>query len=215
MNQHSETPTIRFYDDNAAEYTRSTLFVEMESLYEPFLRHIPNGGRILDAGCGSGRDSKAFLDRGYYVVSIDASPKMVDATTKLTGQEAFCLAFQDAAFVDKFDGVWACASLLHVPLAELNDVLCRLASALRSSGIIYASFKEGQGERHHDGRQFTDMDESSITQLVTSIGELEMVQFWRTSDLRTERVDQWVNVILQKRAMSVTAFHDSPLSKAD
>ena len=80
--------TVRFYDERAEEFRDQTVNVPMDHLYEPFLAHIPAGGRILDAGCGVGRDSKAFLARGYRVVSFDASEKMVAMTTQLTGQPA-------------------------------------------------------------------------------------------------------------------------------
>ena len=200
MSQHSETATIRFYDEHADEYVRATVGVNMESLYEPFLSHIPECGRILDAGCGSGRDSKEFLDRGYNVVSIDGSQKMVDATTKLTGQQARLLAFQGVEFSKEFDGVWACASLLHVRLAELPGVIGRLASALRPSGVLYASFKLGCGERYQDGRRFTDMDEASIAALVGSIGRLELFRLWHTDDQRPDHDDKWLNVLLQNAA---------------
>ena len=198
MNRHSESPTIRYYDEHAAEYIRSTVFVNMQSLYEPFLSRIPKGGRILDAGCGSGRDSKAFLDRGYRVVSIDASQKMADATSQLTGQQAIRMAFQDISFAEEFDGIWAFASLLHVPLIELPNVFNRCGRAIRPSGVFCASFKEGQGERHHDGRLFTDMDEPSISDLVAGIAGLEIVQFSHTNDLRPGRLDKWLNVLLRK-----------------
>lgn len=198
MNRHFETPTIRFYDEHAADYVRATVGVNMETLYEPFLSRIPKGGRILDAGCGSGRDSRAFLDRGYSVVSIDASQKMVDATTQLTDQQAHLVAFQEISFSDEFDGIWACASLLHVPSIELTDVFGKLVSALRSSGVAYASFKEGHGERRHDGRLFTDMDEPGITALVGGIAGLELLLLWHTDDQRSDRKDQWVNVLLRK-----------------
>lgn len=198
MNQHSETPTIRFYDEYADEYVRATVGMNMESLYEPFLSHVPPCGWILDAGCGSGRDSKIFLDRGYHVVSIDASQKMVDATTALTAQKARLLAFQEVGFSEEFDGVWACASLLHVPLRELPGVIGTLASALRPSGVFYASFKMGYGERNQDGRLFTDMDEATITALVGSIGGLELLRLWHSDDQRPDRDDKWLNVLLRK-----------------
>jgi SAM-dependent methyltransferase len=198
MNRHSKTPTIRFYNEHADEYVRATVGVNMESLYEPFLSHVPPCGRILDAGCGSGRDSKAFLDRGYQVVSIDASQEMVDATTILTAQQAHLLAFQEVGFSEEFDGVWACASLLHVPLAELPGVIGRLASALRPSGVLYASFKVGCGERNLDGRLFTDMEEASFTVLLGGIGGVELLQLWHTDDQRPDRDDKWLNVLLRK-----------------
>lgn len=198
MNRHSKTSTIRFYDEHADEYVRATVGVNMESLYEPFLSHVPPCGRILDAGCGSGRDSKAFLDRGYQVVSIDASQRMVDATTNLTGQQGRLLAFQEVGFSEEFDGVWACASLLHVPLAELPGVIGRLASALRPSAVLYASFKVGCGERNQDGRLFTDMEEASFTVLLGGIGGVELLQLWHTDDQRPDRDEKWLNALLRK-----------------
>ena len=146
MSQHSDT--IRYYDEHADDYIRGTIGLEMQSLHEPFLDLLPAGGRILDAGCGSGRDSQVFINRGYRVTSIDASKKMVAATTQLTGQPALQMRLQDISFADEFDGIWACASLLHVPFVELTLVLQVFARALRSSGICYASFKDVVGERN-------------------------------------------------------------------
>jgi 2-polyprenyl-3-methyl-5-hydroxy-6-metoxy-1,4-benzoquinol methylase len=61
-----------YYDDHADQFVRGTLAVDMAELYKPFLEHVPAGGRILDAGCGSGRDTRAFLAQGYEVVAMDA-----------------------------------------------------------------------------------------------------------------------------------------------
>jgi SAM-dependent methyltransferase len=199
MNRHFDKSTIRYYDEHADEYIRSTVGVDMQSLYEPFLKRIPEGGRILDAGCGSGRDSKAFLDRGYSVVSIDASQKMIDATTELTGQAALRTAFQEISYVDEFNGIWACASLLHLPLADLSDVFRRFAEALRPSGVFYASFKYGNGERHQEERLFSDMNESSIGELLLEVDDLEIVELWHTDDLRPDHSDKWLNLLLQGR----------------
>ena len=198
MNQHSETQTIQYYDEHADEYVRATVSVNMGSLYEPFLSHVPPSGRILDAGCGSGRDSKEFLGRGYRVTSIDASQKMVHATTALTAQKALRMAFEEVGFSEKFDGVWACASLLHVPLRELPGIIGRLASVLRPSGVFYASFKMGLGERNQDGRLFTDIDEVTFTSLISGVGELELLRLWHSDDRRPTRNDQWLNALLRK-----------------
>lgn len=197
MNRHFETLTIRYYNDQADEYVRETVGVNMDSLYEPFLSLVPHNGRILDAGCGSGRDSKAFLDRGYQVASMDASQKMVDATTSLTKQPAQLLAFQEITFSEEFDGIWACASLLHVPLEELSSVFRKLALALRPSGVLYASFKLGGGERRQNGRLFTDMDETRLDAMVASMGELELICLWQSDDWRPKSNGRWLNVLLR------------------
>ncbi|MDB4793008.1 class I SAM-dependent methyltransferase [bacterium] len=199
MNQHSESSTIDYYDKLAAEYIATTAALDMSELYEPFLNRLPKKGDILDAGCGSGRDSKAFMNRGFHVTSIDASSKMVEATTLLTGQEAMQVTFQTLSLTENFDGIWACASLLHVPMKQLPNVLKRLAKALRPSGTIYASFKEGCEERVLDGRLFNDLNESRFRSLVDPIEELRIAKTWLTDDLRAERRETWFNVLLIRK----------------
>jgi len=135
-----------------------------------------------------------------FEVPGDTSQKMVHATTELTGQKALRMAFQDIGYAEEFDGTWACASVLHSPLMELPDVFGQFAQALRPSGVVYASFKEGQGERNQNGRLFTDMDRSSMDELLASISGLEIVELWYTDDPRPDRSDKWLNVLLQRRA---------------
>lgn len=198
MNRHFESSTIRFYDEHADEYVRSTVGVDMVPLYKPFLKLIPIGGKILDAGCGSGRDSKVFLDRGYSVLSIDASQMMVAAATEFTGQQAVRVAIQDIDDDGEFDGIWACASLLHLPFAELPDTFRRLTRALRPSGVIYASFKVGNGEHWQGERLFSDMNEPRLDELLVDIAELKITESWRTEDLRPDRSGEWLNVLLNR-----------------
>lgn len=198
MSQPFESATIRFYDEHAEEYINSTVNTDMRSLYRPFLDLLPDGGAILDAGCGSGRDTKALLDMEFDVVSIDASEKMVEATTRLIGRAAMQLCLQEMDFRNEFDGVWACASLLHVPMAEIDDVLSRIAGALRFGGVCYMSFKEGEGERQDGDRQFTDFTANSLTDCITSLQSLEIVRIWKSEDVRPNRTECWVNAIVQK-----------------
>ena len=199
MSQHSDSSTIRYYDDYADRYIADTVGVDMDSLYQPFLELLPEGGTILDAGSGSGRDTKAFAERGYSVSPIDASIRMVEATTRLTGIPAKRLRFQCLEEQDEFDGIWACASLLHIPLSELDDVLVRFANALRPNGVCYLSFKEGAGERTERGRHFTDFTEDSLQQKLSEQSLLRVMETWTTNDLRSGRTEiRWVNVLLQK-----------------
>jgi len=199
MNQPSDTPTIRFYDDHADEYVSGTVNVDMESLYRPFLSILPNSATVLDAGCGSGRDARAFLDRGYQVTAIDASAQMVKATTRLTGHPAEQLRFQKMEFQGEFDAVWACASVLHVPLAELDDVLSRFFIALRPRGTFYLSFKEGKGERTERGRHFTDFTANSLRTKLEQQSSVSVLRIWTTNDLRLDRSEtRWVNALVRK-----------------
>lgn len=186
-----------FYDANAADFIAGTLHVDMSPLYERFLPLVPVGGRILDAGCGSGRDSQAFLSRGFQVISFDKSWAMVEATTYLTGRKALQLAFEELKFNAEFDAVWACASLLHVGKKELPSVLTRILKATKPGGIVYMSFKYGDSERTKDSRLFNDYNEISISPLVEGADRLPE-SIWLTDDARRDRDEKWLNVIVRR-----------------
>ena len=186
-----------YYDANAEAFCEATLAVEMSPFYARFLARVPPGGRILDAGCGSGRDALAFRVRGFEVVAFDASAALARLAAEHCGLPVEVLRFQDLDWRDRFDGIWACASLLHVPAAELPEVLHRLARALKPGGVLYASFKYGQGERHHDQRRFTDLDEAGLGALLREVPAFAELDTWVTRDRRAERShERWLNTLL-------------------
>jgi SAM-dependent methyltransferase len=193
-------PTTAYYEAYAERFVAETVGVDMRPLYGPFLAFIPEGGRILDAGCGSGRDTRAFLEMGYEAAAFDASPSMARAASSLTGKVVPVLRFQQLSLDGEFDGVWACASLLHVRLPEMDDVLERLASALRVGGVLYASFKWGVGTWADRGRRFYDFTEETFGELLDKHPALRILQAWRTADLRPERGGEtWLNVLVIRR----------------
>jgi 2-polyprenyl-3-methyl-5-hydroxy-6-metoxy-1,4-benzoquinol methylase len=169
----------------------------MESLYKPFLELIPFGGAILDAGCGPGRDVLAFLKKGFRVTAFDASAKMVELASKQTGVAAFQMRFQELNYEHEFDGIWACASLLHVPFFELDDILSRFSRALKTGGICFMSFKHGNGERFEDGRQFIDFTEATLRQKLADIPGLSVLRIWGTEDQAGRVGFQWVNALVR------------------
>ena len=200
MNQHSDS-TIRYYDDHAEQYVQETLGVEMQPLYVPFLELISPGGKILDAGCGSGRDGMAFKDRGFVVTAIDASETMANHASRLLTQPVSVVRLEDVAFTSEFDGIWACASLLHVPRHEIDDVLLRLIRALKPHGVCFLSFKEGDGERQDGGRYFNDLQLESLERLLVGHSEIEVVRLWTACDLRPgQQQVRWVNGIVRRIA---------------
>lgn len=176
--------TKEYYDAHSADFCRNTVSVDISALYDPFLRELPPGGRILDAGCGSGRDSLAFLERGFRVVSVDASKEMVAAATQYTGQQALLLTFDALEFDREFDGIWACGSLVHIARRDLPSVLARLSRALKPHGVAYLSFKYGDAERMEGQRFFNDLNETTLASILGGHPELEIVQLWTTDDLR-------------------------------
>lgn len=129
MSPPTEEQAIQYYEDNAEEYIQSTKDLDMSGLYDQFLPHIPSGGLILDAGCGSGRDSKRFAERGFRVEAIDASPRMIDFASRHLGVSASVMRFEDFRATNRYDGIWACASLVHLEYVEISGVLQSLIKA--------------------------------------------------------------------------------------
>lgn len=191
--------TLKYYQDNAQTFFDGTVNVDMSSLYETFTQHLAPGARVLDAGCGSGRDAKAFLEMGYQVEAFDASPAMVELAREHTGLPVQLMTFADVDWKEEFDGIWCCASLLHVPALELPGVMRRLADALKPGGVWYVSFKYGDGEREVDGRRFTDRNEASLRRMLAVVQEIEIKSLWTTLDKRPGRDEVWLNGVLQKK----------------
>ena len=135
--------TLAYYNKNADLFVASTANAEMSAQYSTFLRHLKPSASILDLGCGSGRDSKFFLDAGYYVEAVDGSSELCNIASSFIGKNVRQLMFEELDYVEMFDAVWACASLLHIPKAGLPNILHKIGNALKENGIIYASFKYG------------------------------------------------------------------------
>ncbi|MGU9866765.1 class I SAM-dependent methyltransferase [Kluyvera ascorbata] len=192
--------TLEYYQHHADDFFNSTVNVDMNSIYTPFLERIPKGGRILDAGCGSGRDSKAFLQQGYQVEAFDATVEMAKLASQHTGLSVKQMTFSDVDTVNRYDGIWCCASLLHVSAVELPDAMAKLARALKPGGIWYVSFKYGDGERVKDGRHFTDLNEQRLNALLAGLAGITLVGHWITEDKRPDRSETWLNALLQKRS---------------
>ncbi|MGR2856591.1 class I SAM-dependent methyltransferase [Erwinia sp. 1181_3] len=188
-----------YYQQHAERFFTETVTVDMSALYQPFVAHLKPGARILDAGCGSGRDARAFHEMGYDVEAFDASDELVELARQHSGLPVEQKRFEDVTDVERYDGIWCCASLLHVPLAELPEVLARLARALKPDGVWYLSFKYGSGEREKDGRVFTDMDEIKLNDLIADLENIVLLDTWITGDKRPERQNEkWLNSLLRK-----------------
>lgn len=194
----NESMSADYYDQNAAAFYQGSVEADMSSTRDFFLQHVPADGCILDAGCGSGRDSVAFLQAGYAVASMDASDEMVRMSTALTkpwgGAPTQLMRFQELEEVAAYDGIWACASLLHVSPEELPSVLMRISRAMKPNGAFYCSFKLGESVVERDGRRFTMMTEESLRLRMEALPEFKLVKLWTGADSRPGREEElWVN----------------------
>lgn len=183
--QHNNT--LDYYDNYADEFYKSTVDVEFTTTQKQFLSKLKKGSYILDFGCGSGRDTKYFLEQGYHVEAIDGSIELCRLASEYTGIKVKNMFFQELEEVKKYDDIWACSSILHLPINELADVMRKMVVALKDNGIIYTSFKYGIFVGERNGRFFTDMTEEMFADFLGGIEDLEVEEQWITSDARPGR----------------------------
>jgi 2-polyprenyl-3-methyl-5-hydroxy-6-metoxy-1,4-benzoquinol methylase len=199
MSDNTIENTIDFYNKNIEKFIRDTITIDFRETQSVFLSRLNKECYILDFGCGSGRDTKYFLEQGCHVTAVDGSIELCRAASEYTGILVEHMLFQELEEVNIYDGIWACSSILHLPLPELEDVLHRMAIALKNNGIIYTSFKYGTYQGERNGRYFTDMTEETFSNLLQNIKELKIEDQWITSDVRPGRGDEkWLNIILRK-----------------
>ena len=192
--------TIRYYDANAEAFVAGTENADMRVCRDRFLRYLQPGQRILDAGCGSGRDTIAFRKAGYETDAFDASAEICRLASERTGIRVRQCRFEELEGEAQYDGIWACASLLHVQASALPDVLLRLRRLLKPGGVLYASFKYGRAERISGDRYFHDMEETACRAFLEAAG-LTALETFVTGDVREGRGgEKWINAIARRES---------------
>lgn len=195
----STTNTLSYYNTNTSSFVESTQSVQMTEAWNRFTSKLAPSSLILDFGCGSGRDTKYFLEKGFAVDATDGSSELCAAASKFTGITVKQVLFQDWKSEAKYNGIWACSSILHLDKSELKQVIGNIRDALLPSGIFYTSFKYGNFEGDRNGRYFTDLTEASFAELINEVSGFEIIEEWITSDVRPGREEEkWLNVILKK-----------------
>ena len=185
------TKTIEYYDNMAKNFVEDTVSVDFKEIQDKFLKLLKEGDSVLDFGCGSGRDTKYFIEKNMKVDAIDGSVELCKIAQKYTGINVRPMLFQQLDEEEKYDGIWACSSILHLPKKELKSVFEKMLKALKKGGIIYTSFK--------DGRYFTDFTIQDFRKFVSNLEELSIEEYWITNDVRQGRGDEkWLNIILRK-----------------
>jgi len=191
--------TLNYYNENAAEFVLGTATVDFSETQNRFLSKLKIGASILDFGCGSGRDTKCFLDKGYVVTAIDGSSELCELASEYTGIKVRQMLFEELSEVKQYDGIWACSSILHVPKNQLANIINRMVTALKDDGVIYTSFKYSDFEGERNGRYFTDFTIDSFKKFISEVKKLKIEEFWITGDVRPGRGEEkWLNLILRK-----------------
>lgn len=191
--------SIDYYERYGSAYFENTVNLSMEEQLEQFLEYLPENAEVLDLGCGSGRDGKYLEEAGCYVTLMDGSRQMCRLAEIYTDQEVLCMTFEEMTFDEVFDGIWACASLLHVPGREMDDILEKVIHALKPGGILYMSFYYGEEEGIRNHRFFHDYTEQTMTDLLRRHPALEVLTMFATSDSRGDHSGmRWLNVFARK-----------------
>ena len=195
--------TLDYYNKNSEEYFNSTLNVDMTNTYKPFLKLVPKDGKILDLGCGSGRDSMNFMKLGYEVTAVDGAKELAKKASVLLGKEVIVSTFEELELKEKFHGIWGCASLLHIKREDLKTVLNNLYNNLEDNGVFYMSFKYGEKEYVDDkNRYFNCFTDESIISFINENTKYNILGLYITED-KLGRVNEvkWVNLICNKKSV--------------
>ena len=207
--------TLDYYNKNSEEYFNSTLNVDMTNTYKEFLKLVPEGGKILDLGCGSGRDSMNFMKLGYEVTAVDGSKELAKKASALLGKEVIASTFEELELKEKFHGIWACASLLHIKREDLKTVLNNLYNNLEDNGVFYMSFKYGEKEYVDDkNRYFNCFTDESIIGFINENTKYNILGLYITED-KLGRVNEvkWLNLICNKKEFNNENFFVSKIEK--
>ena len=194
----SQDTTLSWYRDNAIQYaeeTRNSLV--LDALWE-FLSRMKEGGTILDYGSGSGRDSAYFINKGFSVDSLDGSAEMKAQAERLFGIKVKLSSFLSLEEKDKYDGIWAQASILHLEEHDLRAALTLIERALKRDGVFYSSFRKGEEDGYENGRWYTNMTERRFLSFLPA--SLYVEKIWESQDVRPGVSRTWLSIICRKKS---------------
>jgi 2-polyprenyl-3-methyl-5-hydroxy-6-metoxy-1,4-benzoquinol methylase len=190
--------SIEYYNQNAAEYFEHTVDIDMQESWDEFTALLPEGGSILDLGCGSGRDSAHFISCGFDVTAMDASEEMCELASIHIGQDVLQLSFDEIDFKEVFDGIWACASLLHVPSSKIDNIFNKVIDSLKINGVLFMSFRYGDFEGERGGRYYTDYRTKALKELILKLENLELIELQTCEDSRPNSDKVWIYTLIRK-----------------
>ena len=193
--------TIEYYEKNANTFFNESFEGDFSELYSRFLKHVPENGYILDFGCGSGRDSKAFIEKGYKVKAVDGSQELCNLASQFIKHKVECMRFDELDDIEEYDAIWACASIIHVDKNELPSILNKMVNALKKDGVMFISFKIGTGYEIKEGRYFNYIKKEDMEKMLSEIvPAVEIIDYFESGQL-TKRVNigvTWCDFVIKK-----------------
>ena len=192
------TNLMNYYTKNFKEYIQNTKDIDMKEYYNVFEMYLKPHSTILDVGFGSGRDSLYFNSKGHNVYSIDPIKEFCNDAKELGLTNVYQMSIEDIEYNNKFDGIWACASLLHIESNKLVDVFNKCYRALKDNGVMYVSFKYGDFEGIIDDRYFTYLTEESFINIINQT-KFKIDKIWINNKDKLNRDVKWLNVIIVKK----------------
>jgi len=188
---------IPFYNSNHIDYINRTYPLDMSASYLMFLKHMTKDGHILDLGCGSGRDSEYFLSKGYTVTSMDGSKELIEHCRTYLKSTIVHDTFETFKSTHLFDGIWACASLLHVDRPNINAIVTKYIGMLKKGGVFFMSFKSLDQDFDYDGRHFTCFTPKTFKEFLHSFDHIQVLGIRESDGVQSDNMT-WVSAVIKK-----------------
>lgn len=191
--------TQKYYNANAATYANDTLGINMSGIRNRFLGYLGSGSTILDVGCGSGRDLIAFSDAGHTATGVDGAKELCAIARQNSNCQVENAIFENFTPAHQFDGIWAMASLVHTPEAQLPAVLMRVWSWLKPGGVFFACLKEQSAAgTTSEGVLYNGFSLPEVESMFQNLQGSHILEAWSSAGKRGAVT--WQNVIVRKSA---------------
>jgi 2-polyprenyl-3-methyl-5-hydroxy-6-metoxy-1,4-benzoquinol methylase len=191
--------TIDYYNSHANEYYRTTVDADLDAGRKKFAAYLPAGARVIDMGCGSGRDVLAFREMGLDAAGLDASEELVRLAKERLGIPVFKADLSCWTADEPYDGIWCCAALMHLEETDCRRFFANLKYNLKPGGALYISVKSGiETGMDSAGRYMRNFTEEDIYELAGSVEGLEITELWYSADTLSRNDFRWLNIIAVK-----------------
>jgi len=191
--------TISYFNDNAERAFKDAFTITERTNQDRFLSYLKQGDTILDFGCGSGRDSAYFLEKGYEVVSTDGAEKLCELAAEYLKRPVKVMEFNELNEENQYDGIFASASIMHLEYDKLVEVFPKMIRALKDNGILYVSFKYGDQDGYLGKRYYTYMTENRFADMMKQFPELLVEDSGIFGNEHPGQIDfRWYYAILRK-----------------